>query len=104
MASQGGWLDQFVDLSDIGPTGNLVLATIDITDPRSPQLLHSVVIPRSARGGGDNLIALGNQRFAFSSLGQSNPANTPQLFVVDASNPNNIVILAQLDVPGRIAA
>lgn len=102
VASQGGWLDLFADLSDIGPTGNLVLATVNMTNPRSPQLVHSEVIPRAARGGGDNLLALGNRRFAFSSLGQSNPADTPQLFIVDASNPNDIVIREQLDLPGQV--
>ena len=47
VASQGGW-------SDPSPandhTGNLVLATLDITDPRNPSLLHSEVLDRPSAG------------------------------------------------------
>ena len=68
-ASQGGWLDPFTDVSDIGPTGNLVIGTVDISDPQNPQLIHTQTINRYARGGGDNVISLGNNRYAFSSLG-----------------------------------
>src|SRR5262249_52459905 len=63
VGSQGVWRSPFTDASDIGPTGNLVLATVDISDPLHPHLIHSQVIPRSARGGGDDLIALGHDRF-----------------------------------------
>jgi uncharacterized membrane protein len=100
VGSQGGWRSPFTDLGDIGPTGNLVLATVDISDPRHPRLIASQVIPRSARGGGDNLIGLGNHRFAFSSLGAV--GDTPQLFVVDATDPAHLSIVKQIDVPGAI--
>jgi len=103
VGSQGGWRDPFVDENDIGPTGNLVLAAVDLTDPTNPTLSGPpLVLNRSARGGGDNLISLGNGRFAFESLGQFDPADTPQLIVVDASDPANIQVVAQLDVPGEI--
>jgi uncharacterized membrane protein len=101
VASQGGWLSPFTDANDIGPTGNLVLATVDISNPLSPQLIDEQVIPRAARGGGDDLISLGNDLFAFSSLGAV--GDTPQLFVVNASDPNNIDIVAEMDVPGAIS-
>ncbi|MCA9186314.1 MAG: hypothetical protein KDA99_11870 [Planctomycetales bacterium] len=102
VASQGGWLDPFdpMNVENIGPTGNLVLATIDIADPRNPILLHTQVLNRAARGGGDNLLSLGDGRFAFSSLGED--SDSPQLFVVDASDPNNVTVELQLDVPSHI--
>ena len=98
VATSGGWLNPFTDPNDIGPTGDLVLATVDISNPLDPQLIQTMTIPRTARGGGDDLVALGNGRFAFSSLGAV--GDTPQLFVVDASDPSNIKILEELNLPG----
>ena len=100
VGSEGNWLDPFVDVSDIGPLGNLVLATIDVSDRRNPQVLHTQTLDRAARGGGDNVVSLGNGLFAFASLGST--GDTPQLFIVDASDPAGIQIVEQLDVPGGI--
>jgi len=101
VATEGGWLDPFdpMVIQDIGPTGNLVLATIDISDPRSPTLTHSEVVPRAARGAG-NLVSIGGGRFAFSSLGRVN--DTPQLFLVDASDPGDIVIVEQIETASAV--
>ena len=101
VGSEGGWLDPFVVEEDIGPTGNLIIATVDISDSSNPQLIQTQTINRSARGGGDDLIALGNNRFAFSSLGLL--SDNPQLFVVDATDPNNLAIVSQFDVPAPIS-
>lgn len=98
-ATQGGWRDPFTDVNDIGPTGNIVLATVDVTDPRNPQLLHSEVLNRAARGMGEPLF-VGNGRFAFASLGAL--TDSPQIIVVDASDPTDLGIVTQLDVAAPI--
>ncbi|HWB10387.1 MAG TPA: DUF4214 domain-containing protein [Pirellulales bacterium] len=100
VASQGGWLSPFTTVDDIGPTGNLVLATIDISNLDSPQLIHEQTLNRAARGGGDDLISLGNHLFAFSSLGES--TDTPEIVIVDASDPNNLQVVDQIEVPGGV--
>jgi len=102
LASEGGWRDPFTDANDIGPTGNIVMSTVDISDPRNPVLLHTQTLARSARGMSDP-ISLGNGRFAFGSLGLLDPVpDAPQLFIVDASDPTDIQIIEQLDLPGEI--
>ncbi|HVX12981.1 MAG TPA: DUF4214 domain-containing protein [Pirellulales bacterium] len=100
VASQGGWLSPFTTVDDIGPTGNLVLATVDISNPDDPQLIHEQTLNRSARGGGGDLISLGNHLFAFSSLGES--TDTPEIIVVDATDPNNLQVVDQIQVPGDV--
>ncbi len=50
---------------------------------------------------GENVILLGNQRFAFASRGTA--TDTPQLFIVDASDPNNVRIVEQRDVSSPIS-
>lgn len=98
-ATTGGWRDPFTDVNDIGPTGNIVLALLDISTPRSPQVVHTQTIARAARGLGKPVV-LGNNRFAFTSLGGL--TDNPQLLVIDASTPTNLVVLAQLDTPGQM--
>jgi uncharacterized repeat protein (TIGR01451 family) len=100
VASQGGWLSPFTTVDDIGPTGDLVLATIDISNPDGPQLIHEQTLNRAARGGGDDLIALGNYLFAFSSLGET--TDTPEIIIVDASDPNDLQVVDQIQVPGQV--
>ena len=98
-ATQGGWRDPFTDVNDIGPTGNIVLATVDVTTPRNPQLLHTQVLNRAARGMSEPLF-VGNGRFAFASLRAL--TDSPQIIVVDASNPNDLAIVTQFDVAAPI--
>jgi uncharacterized repeat protein (TIGR01451 family) len=100
VASQGGWLSPFTTVNDIGPTGDLVLATIDISNPDQPALIHEQTLSRNARGGGDDLISLGNHLFAFSSLGES--TDTPEIIVVDATDPNNLQVVDQIQTPGEV--
>ncbi|MCA9061494.1 MAG: hypothetical protein KDA96_00465 [Planctomycetaceae bacterium] len=102
VASEGGWLDNFTDVSDIGPTGNIVLASIDVSDPANPVLIHSQTIPRASRGAFD-LVQIGPERFAM--LSQGAVADTPRILIVDASsatasvNPE-FVVEQQIDLPG----
>ena len=95
VASEGGWLDPFVTASDIGPTGNLVLATLDVSDPRNPVLLDTHTVVRAARGIGGP-VALGFGQFLFWNLGQL--ADTPQLFRVNASDPLAIAVSAPVNL------
>ncbi|HTQ37661.1 MAG TPA: transglutaminase domain-containing protein [Pirellulales bacterium] len=99
LASQGGWLTPFTSESDIGPTGDIVMATVDISNPRDPTVLHTQTLGRSARGM-TQPVSLGNGLFAFASLGET--TDTPQLIVVDASDPTNIKVVEKLDLPGQI--
>jgi uncharacterized membrane protein/transglutaminase-like putative cysteine protease len=94
-ASQGGWLNPFTDTSNIGPTGNIVVATLDLSNPLHPTVLGELTIDRSARGMGQP-ISLGNGEFAFSSLGE--PGDSSQIILVNASDPKNPQVFSQHDV------
>ncbi|SIO57707.1 LVIVD repeat-containing protein [Singulisphaera sp. GP187] len=82
--STGGWNDFGTDL---GFTGNFVLATLDLTDPRNPQLISTQTLPRASRGLNYD-VPLGNGLFAYSSLGAA--SDSSQLTVVDATNPQQL--------------
>jgi uncharacterized membrane protein len=85
--SQGGWSDP-ANPNDF--TGNLVLATLDISDPRNPALIHSEVLDRSSVGPFSlRTTPLGNGLFVFSS--QGNSQEQPSIFVVDANNAERLV-------------
>ena len=64
--------------------GKIVVATFDITDPRSPQLLSSTVTDYSV-GVGGGATRIGNNLFAFAGVVDAN--NNPVMLVVDATNP-----------------
>ncbi|WP_165074533.1 Ig-like domain repeat protein [Paludisphaera rhizosphaerae] len=86
-ASTGGWQDL---TSDLPLSGDLVLATLDVSDPRNPVLLHSETIDRASAGPYNAYAsALGGGLFAFSSTGSS--TDSPMIFVVDASDPTRFV-------------
>jgi hypothetical protein len=69
IGSQGPFRDRFTNVNDIGPTGNLVVAVLDISDPRNPQIIGTpTVLPRAARGLGE-VVAVAGHRIAFSTLG-----------------------------------
>lgn len=89
-ASQGGWNDP-APANNGDFTGNLVLATLDISDRRNPVLIHSEVVQDRSSVGPYSLrtTPLGNGLFAFSS--QGNGQEQPALFVVDANNPEELV-------------
>src|SRR5206468_6138890 len=74
-ASTGG----FGDFSpEFAFTGNVVLATLDLTDPRAPGLVATQSLTRASRGLRQD-VALGGSLFAFASQGAA--TDTPQLFV-----------------------
>jgi uncharacterized membrane protein len=70
-------------------TGNIVLATLDISDPANPQIIHTQELPDQARGLTFNA-ALGNGQYAFGSLGST--GTNAQLNIVDARDPRNLVV------------
>ncbi|MGQ0592075.1 MAG: hypothetical protein ACT4QB_05330 [Gammaproteobacteria bacterium] len=96
-ASSGGWQD-FFNNQNAGLSGNIVLATLDVSDPRNPQIIATQTLSRASRGV--NLpVSLGNNEYAFSSLGAFN--DTPQLFLIDAGDPANLIV-RQMQVPSEI--
>jgi hypothetical protein len=97
VASSGGWQD-FFTAQNAGLSGNIVLAIIDVNNPRNPQLLATQALGRASRGV-NRPVALGNDLYAFSSLGAA--GDTPRIFLVDARDPTNL-ILGQMDVPSEI--
>ena len=97
VASSGGWQDIFNN-QNVGLSGNVVLATLDVSAPRNPQLIATRALSRASRGV-TLPVSFGNDKYAFSSLGAS--SDTPQLFLVDSTDPTNL-ILGQMDVPSEI--
>ncbi|MBM4071704.1 MAG: DUF4114 domain-containing protein [Planctomycetes bacterium] len=99
IGSQGPWRDPYTNASDIGPVGNLVMAVLDISDIRNPTVIGApTILNRSARGL--SMIAVGGNRFVLGSLGALTDA--PQLFLIDAGDPNNLVVQKQITIPGRV--
>lgn len=72
-----------------GEKGNIVVATFDVTDRRSPVLLSSTVTAYSV-GQGSGATRIGANLFAFAGVVDS--ANNPVLLVVDITNPQSPVI------------
>ncbi len=86
--STGGWADQSPSLDLLG---NLVVATLDLTDPRSPTLIHSETLSRPSAGPWSQFLSsLGNGLFAFTTPGTL--ASDPALLVIDISDPSRPVI------------
>ncbi len=94
-ASQGGFADLTTDFPF---TGNVVLATLNISDPANPQIIHQQTLDRAARGV-DHARALGNGLYTIANLGAT--TDQPGLFIVDATDPNNLGI-GGIDVPAGI--
>ncbi|MCA1851137.1 MAG: hypothetical protein LC647_01710, partial [Beggiatoa sp.] len=97
VASSGGWQD-FFNNQNAGLSGNVVLATLDVSDPRNPQLIATRALSRASRGA-TLPVSFGNDKYAFSSLGAS--SDTPQLFLIDSTDLTNLS-LGQMDVPSEI--
>lgn len=88
-ASTGGIRDLSLD-NDL--TGNLVLAVLDLSDPRNPTILHQQTLDLPSSGPWVTYAAaLGGGRFAFSSF-RGGTNGEPAIFVVDASDPTNLVM------------
>lgn len=97
VASSGGWQDPFNN-QNAGLSGNVVLATLDVSDPRNPRLIATRTLSRAARNINPP-VSFGNDQYAFSSLGAF--SDTPQLFLVDSTDPTHLG-LGQMDVPSEI--
>ncbi len=96
-ASTGGWHQNSTDARF---TGNAVLASLDISDPANPQLIHTQVLAEPALGlGYSQIVSLGGGLFAYGN--QDDAATDPGLFVFDANDPSNIHFIG-LDIPSQI--
>ncbi len=97
VGSSGGFQD-FFNNQNAGLSGNVVLATLEVSDPRNPQLIATQTLSRASRNINPP-VSLGNNQYAVSSLGAF--SDTPQLLRVDATDPNHL-ILGQMEVPSEI--
>ncbi|MGH3863842.1 PKD domain-containing protein, partial [Actinokineospora sp.] len=95
VGSSGGWNDRGTDL---GLTGKLIVVTLDVSDPRNPQIVTTRTLDRASRGM-HFVQAAGGGRFVTSSLGAE--GDTPRVLVIDASDPAN-PFASQGDAPGDI--
>jgi uncharacterized membrane protein len=96
LGTTGGWNDF---QQDLGLTGNVVVATIDLANPRQPALLATRVLDRASRGLNVPMEAVGNGLFVGSSLG--GPDDPPQTLIVDARDPRNPLV-SRVDVPADV--
>ena len=96
LGSEGGFKEG--DVNDRAPTGNIVLASVDVTDPRNPVLIHTQVLNRAARGAG-NLTSLNASCLALTSLGEQ--ADTPRIITVNVADKTNFSISQQIDQTGE---
>ncbi len=92
LGSTGGW-DDFQP--DFGLTGTVVVATLDLTNPRQPALVATRVLDRGSRNL-NRMEVIGNGLFIASSLG--GPSESPQVLLIDARDPQNPIV-SQVDVP-----
>ncbi|MGE3818073.1 MAG: Ig-like domain repeat protein [Isosphaeraceae bacterium] len=89
IGSSSGWQDPFNN-DNAGLTGNVVLATIDVSDARNPTILHTRSLARGARGAfGLHQVRPGI--FASYSIGHA-PTVNPALIVIDANDPLNLIV------------
>lgn len=79
VGSSGGWTEP--DISH-GLSGTIVLATLDVTDPRDPHLLNTHTLSRRSRGIGATLEHVGDDLYAFGSL---RDPDDPELILLDVT-------------------
>jgi hypothetical protein len=86
--------------SDFFPHGNLTLTALDVSSPRNPVVVSTVVTSISTIFAG-GVVPLGNNRFAvLVAPPDSNLTGPGQLLLVDASNPANLTFTTGASVPG----
>jgi uncharacterized membrane protein/transglutaminase-like putative cysteine protease len=83
-ASTGGWNS---GRSDLGFTGQSVLATLDISNPRNPKLIATETLARASRGY-DYAVSLDNGLYAYASLGST--SDQPEITVVNDTDPTQL--------------
>jgi uncharacterized membrane protein len=81
LASSGGWDE--VDISH-GLLGNVVLATLDMTDHRAPLLINTQTFPQPSRGLGATFEPVGENLLAFGSV---ETVEDGTMTLVDITNP-----------------
>ena len=81
---------------DFAWTGHLVLATLDLTDPRNPQLIATQDLSQASSNGESGLLSLGNGMFASRISGTA--TQTSALMLINAKDPHNLVV-SQIQVP-----
>ena len=100
--STGGWTNPFGTASNIGFAGNVTLTDLDITNPQDPQIVGNTLVTEATWSPGlsnrRDLVNLGNGLYALSDV---LVAGNPALLLIDASDPNNIVVSA-LNTPTTI--
>ncbi len=95
--STGGWHQNSFDARF---TGNAVIATLDVSDPANPQIIHSQTLADSSLNiGRSQIVPLAGGLFAYGNQGPD--ATDPGLFVVDGNDPNNLRFVG-LDIPNEI--
>ena len=94
--------------ADYGFTGNLVLTTLDLTDPEAPTIIASVTRTittsslytfTSQYAETPSLLSLGNGLYVLS--GGQGAGNHPELLLIDAQDPSNPTVTI-IDVPGFV--
>lgn len=97
-SSTGGWKD-FTFVNEFGLTGDVAIATLDISNPADPQFLHGETLDRASKGMSANNHSLGAGVYSFSSLGVD--GDQPALYLTDVSDPN-VPLVTSLNVPTEI--
>jgi uncharacterized membrane protein len=82
-----------------GLAGNVVTATLDLTNPQQPVVLTTQTLNVPSIGMAE-LYSLGNNLYVTDSF--AGPNKTPQLLVFDASDPTNIGV-SQVMVPNNVS-
>jgi large repetitive protein len=96
IGSSGGWNSGGSPV--ISFTGNVVLATLDLTNPQDPTIISTQTLDIPSLGLGD-LATLGNGQFAAPSLAGTGGA--PELLIFNASDPNDVPV-SQMSVPNGL--
>jgi large repetitive protein len=81
-----------------GLGGNVVVATLDLTNPQSPTVASTQTLSVASIGIG-SLTSLGNNLYVTSSV--AGPKNGPQILLFNAADPGNVAV-TQLTVPASI--
>ncbi len=82
-----------------GLGGNVVVATLDLTNPESPTVTSTQILNVASIGIG-SLTSLGNNLYVTS--GAAGPNDGPQILLLNAADPSNVVV-TQLTVPASIS-
>jgi uncharacterized membrane protein len=104
VGSSGGLIQPFTS-KVAGLTGNVTLTVLDISDPQNPKVLGNTLVTEAtsnldatAPSSRRDLVNLGNGLFALSNVLEG---GKPAILLIDASDPNNIVVGA-LNTPALV--